>query len=76
MSGDPEKLKRETAGRYVSADGRFTVEQASGRWMTIDAETTDELGLPLVRGPFEPRSRPREKHRRSLRSCPRRSPPA
>lgn len=52
MTGDPEKLKRETAGRYVSADGRFAVEQASGGWMTIDAETTDDLGLPLVRGPF------------------------
>ena len=51
MTAEPEKLKRESAGRYVSADGRFTVEQASGRWMTIDAETTDELGLPLVRGP-------------------------
>ena len=49
---EPEKLKRESAGRYVSVDGRFTVEQAAGRWMTIDAETTDELGLPLVRGPF------------------------
>ena len=52
MSADPEKLKRESAGRYVSADGRFTIEQSSGRWLTIDAETTDELGLPLVRGPF------------------------
>lgn len=49
---EPEKLKRESAGRYVSADGRFTVEQASGRWLTVDAETTDDLGLPLVRGPF------------------------
>lgn len=49
---DLEKLKREAAGRYVTADGRFTVEQSSGRWLTIDAETTDELGLPLVRGPF------------------------
>jgi ribosomal protein S18 acetylase RimI-like enzyme len=50
---EPEKLKREAAGRYVSADGRFTVEQASGRWVAIDAETTDDLGLPLVRGPFD-----------------------
>jgi ribosomal protein S18 acetylase RimI-like enzyme len=47
-----EKLKRATAGRYVSGDGRFTVEQSSGRWMAVDAEATDELGLPLVRGPF------------------------
>jgi ribosomal protein S18 acetylase RimI-like enzyme len=47
-----ERLKRETAGRYVSADGRFAVEQSSGRWMTVDSEATDDLGLPLVRGPF------------------------
>lgn len=49
---DPDKLKREGAGRYATADGRFTVEQSSGGWMTVDAETTDELGLSLVRGPF------------------------
>ena len=53
MTVDPEKLRREAAGRYLSADGRFTVEQSSGRWVAIDAETTDDLGLPLVRGPFD-----------------------
>lgn len=52
MAAEAEKLKRESAGRYVSADGRFTVEQSSGRWVAIDAETADDLGLPLVRGPF------------------------
>jgi GNAT superfamily N-acetyltransferase len=45
-------LKRESAGRYASRDGRFTVEQSSGRWMLVDGESTDDLGLPLVRGPF------------------------
>ncbi len=45
-------LKRESAGQYASRDGRFTVEQSSGRWMLIDAESADDLGLPLVRGPF------------------------
>lgn len=49
---DPAALKRESAGRYVSADGRFVVEQASGGWMVTDAEQLNELGLPLVRGPF------------------------
>lgn len=52
MASEPEKLKREAAGRYASADGRFSVEQSSGGWVAIDAETTDDLGLPLVRGPF------------------------
>ncbi len=45
-------LKRESAGSYASRDGRFTVEQSSGRWMLIDAESVDDLGLALVRGPF------------------------
>ena len=49
---DPSKLKRESAGRYVTADGRFTVEQSSGGWMVSDSEQMNELGLPLVRGPF------------------------
>jgi GNAT superfamily N-acetyltransferase len=49
---DDNKLKRGSAGRYTTRDGRFSVEQSSGRWMVVDAETSDELGLPLVRGPF------------------------
>lgn len=49
---DPTKLKRESAGRYVSGDARFAVQQSSGGWMVEDAEQTNELGLPLVRGPF------------------------
>lgn len=48
----PDALKRERAGTYRSIDGRFTVEQSSSGWMAIDAEQTDGLGLPLVRGPF------------------------
>ena len=49
---DPTKLKRESAGRYVSGDARFVVQQSSGGWMVEDAEQANELGLPLVRGPF------------------------
>ena len=50
---DPEKLARVAAGRYATGDGRFAVDQASGGWMLTDADRTNELGLPLVRGPFE-----------------------
>jgi ribosomal protein S18 acetylase RimI-like enzyme len=50
---DPNKLKREAAGRYTTADGRFTVEQGSNGWMVIDSQETNELGLPLVQGPFD-----------------------
>ena len=51
-SGDPSALKRTSAGSYRTIDGRFTVEQASGRWLVLDAEVQDELGLPLTRGPY------------------------
>src|SRR5688572_16946292 len=49
---DPAALKRVSAGRYATGDERFTVEQGSNGWMILDAEQTDDFGLPLVRGPF------------------------
>jgi hypothetical protein len=49
---DPESLKRLGGGRWQTRDGRFTVEPQSGTWVVVDDERTDELGLPLVRGPF------------------------
>ena len=52
-AADPAALKRTAPGQYASGDGRFTVEQESaGTWVVVDGEQTDELGLPLVRGPF------------------------
>jgi len=50
---DPTAFKRDDAGIYRSGDGRFTIEQASGRWLVLDAEQQDDLGLPLVRGPYD-----------------------
>ena len=52
MADPGTALKRTAAGSYRSADGRFSVEQASGRWLVLDAEQQDDLGMPLVRGPF------------------------
>jgi ribosomal protein S18 acetylase RimI-like enzyme len=49
---DPLKLSRVSAGSYATGDGRFSVEQSSGGWMLTDSEQANELGLPLVRGPF------------------------
>jgi GNAT superfamily N-acetyltransferase len=49
---DEEKLKRERAGTYSTADGRFTIEQSATGWLLLDSEQTNELGLPLARGPF------------------------
>jgi hypothetical protein len=50
-AGD-ESLKRLGGGRWQTHDERFTIEPQSGTWVVVDAEQTDDLGLPLVRGPF------------------------
>jgi hypothetical protein len=47
-----EALKRLGGGRWQTRDQRFTIEPQSGTWVVVDAEQTDDLGLPLVRGPF------------------------
>lgn len=51
-SADDESLKRLGGGRWQTRDERFTIEPQSGTWAVVDAEETDDLGLPLVRGPF------------------------
>jgi type IV secretory pathway VirB10-like protein len=51
MAAD-ESLKRLGGGRWETRDGRFAIEPQSGTWVVVDTEQTDELGLPLVRGPF------------------------
>jgi hypothetical protein len=48
-----EGLKRLGGGRWQTRDERFTIEPQSGTWVVLDAEQTDDLGLPLVRGPFK-----------------------
>jgi hypothetical protein len=50
--GDDQSLKRLGGGRWQTRDERFTIEPQSGTWVLVDAEQTDDLGLPLVRGPF------------------------
>src|SRR5258705_6931841 len=49
---DDRSLKRLGGGRLQTRDERFTIEPQSGTWGLVDAEQTDDLGLPLVRGPF------------------------
>ena len=51
-SDTEESLKRLGGGRWQTRDERFTIEPQSGTWAVVDAEATDDLGLPLVRGPF------------------------
>src|SRR5215210_4675509 len=45
-------LKRLGGGRWQTRDERFTIEPESGTWVVVDAEQTDDFGMPLVRGPF------------------------
>ena len=47
-----EALKRLGGGRWETKDGRFAIEPQSGTWVIVDSTQTDELGLPLVRGPY------------------------
>ena len=47
-----DSLKRLGGGRWQTRDERFTIEPQSGTWVVVDAEQTDDLGLPRVRGPF------------------------
>ncbi len=49
---DPNKLTRQAAGSYRSADDRFEVRGEAGRWYLVDTARQDELGQELVRGPF------------------------
>lgn len=56
MAAAPDKdegLKRLGGGRWQTRDERFTIEPQSGTWAVVDAGQTDDLGLPLVRGPFK-----------------------
>ena len=47
-----EKLRRERAGVYRTPDGRFEVVQESGAWFVTDSETVNELGQPVLLGPY------------------------
>jgi hypothetical protein len=53
MTDKDASLKRLGGGRWQTRDERFTIEPQSGTWAVLDAEQTDDLGLPLVRGPFK-----------------------
>ncbi|MBA2718202.1 MAG: hypothetical protein H0U52_03015 [Chloroflexi bacterium] len=49
---DDAPLKRLGSGRWQTRDERFTIEPQSGTWAVVDAEQTDDFGMPLVRGPY------------------------
>jgi hypothetical protein len=71
---DQETLKRLGGGRWESKDGRFTVEPQSGTWVLVDNTQTNELGLPLVTGPFPSLTAAREAIGEARDSAPAKSP--
>jgi hypothetical protein len=49
---DPDKLVRQSAGSYRTADDRFEARQAAQGWFLVDTEQTNEFGQELIHGPF------------------------
>ncbi|HET7471495.1 MAG TPA: hypothetical protein VFJ71_00075 [Candidatus Limnocylindrales bacterium] len=69
-----ESLKRLGGGRWQTRDERFTIEPQSGTWAVVDAEETDDFGLPLVRGPFPSLTAAKEAIAAARSSAPAESP--
>jgi hypothetical protein len=49
---DPDKLIRQEAGSYRTADGRFEAREANGGWFLVDTAHTNEFGQELMQGPM------------------------
>lgn len=49
---DPDKLLRQSAGSYRTADERFEARQADAGWFLVDSEQANEFGQELIHGPF------------------------
>jgi hypothetical protein len=48
----PDDLVRESAGVYVTGDGRFRVEKSDVGWYLVDSAQTNEFGQQLIHGPM------------------------
>ena len=49
---DPDKLIRQVAGSYRTADDRFEAREANGGWFLVDTAHTNEFGQELIQGPM------------------------
>jgi hypothetical protein len=49
---DPDKLVRQSAGSYRTADDRFEARQAAQGWFLVDTEQSNEFGQELIHDPF------------------------
>jgi len=57
---DPDRLIRQKAGIYSTADDRFEIRQEGLGWFVLDTAQTNELGQPLIHGPLETMAAVRE----------------
>ena len=49
---DPDKLVRQQAGTYRTADDRFEVRGGGDAWFLVDTQQTNEFGQELITGPY------------------------
>lgn len=49
---DPDKLVRQAAGTYRTADDRFEVRDSGNGWFLVDTAQTNDFGQELIVGPF------------------------
>lgn len=50
---DPDKLQRQAAGTYRTADGRFEARGGTAAgWFLVDTEQANDFGQELIQGPF------------------------
>ena len=52
VAADPDKLVRQQAGTYRTADERFEVREADAGWFLVDSLQTNEFGQELIQGPY------------------------
>lgn len=52
-NADPDKLVRQAAGNYRTADDRFEVREAGIGWYLVDTTQHNEFGQELLHGPYD-----------------------
>lgn len=52
-AGDADKLIREAAGSYRTADDRFEAREAGVGWYLVDTTQQNEFGQELLHGPYD-----------------------
>jgi hypothetical protein len=77
-AADPDKLVRQAAGTYRTADGRFEVRDGGTGWFLVDGEQTNDFGQELIQGPYPTLAAARAAipPARSTKITPIRPPPA